>query len=56
MSFQFSRAIAALTPALLLYTCASQGQTQNAPRREVAGIPINYNESRDGLSGNRQGR
>src|SRR5262249_24959044 len=48
MSFKFYRAIAALTSALLLYACAAQGQTQNAPRTVVAGIPVNYDESRVG--------
>src|SRR5215468_1613796 len=48
MSFKFYCAIAALTSALLLSACAAQGQTQNAPRSEVAGIPVNYDESRVG--------
>src|SRR5262245_61537123 len=48
MSFKFYRAFAALTSALLLYTCATHGQTQNAPRSVVAGIPVNYDESRVG--------
>lgn len=48
MSIKYYRTIAALTSALLLYACAIQGQTQNAPRSEVAGIPVNYDESRVG--------
>jgi hypothetical protein len=43
MSFKI---IAALTSALLLSACAAHGQ--NAPRTEVAGIPVNYDESRVG--------
>src|SRR5262245_10506991 len=46
MSFKFYCALAALTPALLLSACAAHGQ--NAPRSEVAGIPVNYDESRVG--------
>src|SRR6266540_3113041 len=46
MSFKFYRSIAALTSALLLSACAAHGQ--NAPRTEVAGIPVNYDESRVG--------
>ncbi|HZF38195.1 MAG TPA: acetylxylan esterase, partial [Blastocatellia bacterium] len=43
-----SKIIAALTSALLLAACAAHGQTQNGPRTEVAGIPVNYDESRVG--------
>src|SRR5215475_2787199 len=43
MSF---KAITALTSALLLTACVAHGQ--NAPRTEVAGIPVNYDESRVG--------
>jgi hypothetical protein len=43
MSFKI---IAALTSALLLSACVAHGQ--NAPRSEVAGIPVNYDESRVG--------
>ncbi|MBO0857843.1 MAG: acetylxylan esterase [Chloracidobacterium sp.] len=39
--------IAVLTSALLLSACAA-AQAQNAPRAEVAGIPVNYDESRVG--------
>jgi hypothetical protein len=38
--------IAALVSALALAACAAHGQ--NAPRSEVAGIPVNYEESRVG--------
>src|SRR5215510_1027268 len=48
MSFKFYSAIAALTSLALLSICAVRGQTQNAPRSEVAGIPVNYDESRVG--------
>src|SRR5262249_38339981 len=41
-----SKIIAALTSALLLSDCAAHGQ--NAPRTELAGIPLNYDESRVG--------
>ncbi|HEU0183834.1 MAG TPA: acetylxylan esterase [Blastocatellia bacterium] len=43
MSFKI---IAALTSALLLSACAAHAQ--NAPRAEVAGIPVNYDEARVG--------
>jgi hypothetical protein len=43
MSFKI---IAALTSGLLLSGCVAHGQ--NAPRSEVAGIPVNYDESRVG--------
>src|SRR5215510_4337121 len=43
MSF---KAITALNFAFLLTACAAHGQ--NAPRSEVAGIPVNYDESRVG--------
>src|SRR5262249_29877989 len=43
MSF---KAITTLTSAFLLTACAAHGQ--NAPRTEVAGIPVNYDESRVG--------
>jgi hypothetical protein len=42
MSFK----IAALASTLLLSACAARAQ--NAPRTEVAGIPVNYDESRVG--------
>jgi hypothetical protein len=34
--------------AILLFTSAINSQTQNAPRSEVAGIPVNYDEARAG--------
>ncbi|HEX5083709.1 MAG TPA: acetylxylan esterase [Blastocatellia bacterium] len=43
MSFKF---YLALTSAILLSACAARAQ--NAPRSEVAGIPVNYDESRVG--------
>jgi hypothetical protein len=42
------RAIALFTLSILISGCAAQAQTQNAPRSEVAGIPVNYDESRVG--------
>src|SRR2546422_10296322 len=44
--FMSLKIIAALTSLLLLSACVAQGQ--NAPRAEVAGIPVNYDESRVG--------
>jgi len=35
--------------ALLLFGSVTQGQTQTAPRSEVAGIPVNYDEARVGV-------
>ena len=48
MSFKDGCAIGALASVLTLSSCAAKGQTQNAPRTEVAGIPVNYDESRVG--------
>src|SRR5437879_5003200 len=48
MSFKYCCAIVALALAMPLASCAAHGQTQNAPRTEVAGIPVNYDESRVG--------
>src|SRR5205085_183057 len=48
MSFKYCCAIASLASALLLSSCAAHSQAQNAPRTEVAGIPVNYDESRVG--------
>lgn len=45
MPFKFYCAIAALASAILLSACAAKGQTQNAPPTNVAGIPVNYDES-----------
>ncbi|HEX4949007.1 MAG TPA: acetylxylan esterase [Blastocatellia bacterium] len=41
MSFKFC-----CTIALLFLACAVNAQTQNAPRSEVAGIPVNYDEAK----------
>jgi hypothetical protein len=46
MVFMSFKIIAALTSALLLSACAARAQ--NAPPKEVAGIPVNYDESRVG--------
>src|SRR5437867_4336254 len=43
------RSITLLVPALILFCCAANGQTANAPPRAVAGIPVNYDEP---LTGN----
>src|SRR5262245_61933711 len=48
MSLKHCCAIAALSFATLLAFCAVHGQTQNAPRTEVAGIPVNYDEAKVG--------
>jgi len=37
--------ITSLVSALTLSSYAAQGRTQNAPRTEVAGIPVNYDEA-----------
>ncbi|MBO0723671.1 MAG: acetylxylan esterase [Blastocatellia bacterium] len=44
MSFKIRASIL----AVLLLAAASRSHTQNAPRSEVAGIPVNYDESRVG--------
>jgi len=48
LAFKNCQAIALVAFCVLLYGCAAHGQTQNAPRSEVAGIPVNYDESRVG--------
>src|SRR6185436_829606 len=48
MSLKYRCAIAVLAFVALLSICAVQGQTQNAPRSEVAGIPVNYDEAKVG--------
>ncbi len=48
MSFKNRYAVAVPVGVLLLFLYAAHGQTQNAPRSEVAGIPVNYDESRVG--------
>ena len=46
MSFTPFKIMAGLAFAFMLSACAARGQ--NAPRTEVAGIPVNYDESRVG--------
>jgi len=48
MSFKNRYAVIVPVGVLLLLLYAAHGQTQNAPRSEVAGIPVNYDESRVG--------
>ncbi len=48
MSFKNRYAVAVPVGVLLLLLYAAHGQTQNASRSEVAGIPVNYDESRVG--------
>jgi hypothetical protein len=48
MLFISFRAASLLAIALLIADSAIEGQTQNAPRSVVAGIPVNYDESRVG--------
>ena len=48
MSFKTHGVIAFGICALLLSTYAVRGQQQNAPRSEVAGIPVNYDEAKVG--------
>ncbi|MGH9853369.1 MAG: acetylxylan esterase, partial [Blastocatellia bacterium] len=48
MSFKNRYAVTVPVCVLLLFLYAAHGQTQNAPRSEVAGIPVNYDESRVG--------
>src|SRR5262247_4064730 len=43
-----NRLLRLLFTSLLLSTCLAVGQTQNAPPKVVAGIPVNYDESRVG--------
>jgi hypothetical protein len=44
MSFKLRTALC----AILLVAASAQGLTQNAPRSEVAGIPVNYDEAKVG--------
>lgn len=46
MSFKNRHAVAVPVGVLLLFLYAAHGQTQNAPRSEVAGIPVNYDEAK----------
>jgi (4-O-methyl)-D-glucuronate---lignin esterase len=45
MSSRYLSAVAALIFALLLSLCVAGGHAQNAPPANVAGIPVNYEES-----------
>ena len=48
MSYKHCRLFALLATALVLSICLASTQTQNAPPKEVAGIPVNYDESQVG--------
>src|SRR6266404_4031018 len=48
MQLKTNFAVTLAACALLLSAYATQGQTQNAPRSEVAGIPVNYDEAKVG--------
>src|SRR5690349_12981114 len=48
MLIKFCFSISLLVCAFSLAAHITSGQTQNAPRSEVAGIPVNYDESRVG--------
>ena len=45
MSFKYCCLFGSLATSLALSTCVSIGQTQNAPPKIVAGIPVNYDEA-----------
>ena len=45
MIFKYWCAIASVASAIILPLCTVQGQTQNAPPTNVAGIPVNYDEA-----------
>ena len=45
MSFKYYCLCASLDTALVLAVCVAGGQTQNAPPKIVAGIPVNYEEA-----------
>ena len=47
MSFKYCRLFTALA-TLVLSICVASQQTQNAPPKEVAGIPVNYDEAKVG--------
>jgi hypothetical protein len=49
MAYKTWHVVAALASAVLLCLCPASGQNQNAPPTNVAGIPVNYDES---LAGN----
>jgi len=48
MSFKYCCLCASLATALVLSICVASQQTQNAPPKEVAGIPVNYDETKVG--------
>jgi hypothetical protein len=45
MSFKYCCLIASLATAFVLSVCVASQQTQNTPPKEVAGIPVNYDEA-----------
>ncbi len=45
MSLKHWCVIASLIGAIIASLCSANGQTQNPPRTEVAGIPVNYDEA-----------
>src|SRR4026208_587983 len=45
MSFKHSCLCVSLAVALVLSICLASAQTQNAPPKIVAGIPVNYDEA-----------
>ena len=48
MTFKYRRALASLASLIMLSSCSTKGQTQNAPPTNVAGIPVNYDEAQVG--------
>jgi len=44
MSLKVFCLLASLTASLVLSICVASQQTPNAPPKEVAGIPVNYDE------------
>ena len=45
MSFKYCCLFASLAASLVLSICVASEQTQNAPPKIVAGIPVNYDEA-----------
>jgi hypothetical protein len=45
MSFKYFCRFASLAASLVLSICVASQQTQNAPPKVVAGIPVNYDEA-----------
>ena len=45
MSFKYCCLFASFAAALVLSICIASAQTQNAPPKVVAGIPVNYDEA-----------